>query len=329
MISFRKGIAGFMLIAMALALFGCGGSTGSGADSGVTAAQSGQAGKSPEAQTRKVKDAKGEVEIPARPLRIADVSGSTEELLVLSFQPIATGNTEMGNPKELTPILKQKLKADTIKTGWFQTEVSVEAIASANPDLIFAGPTQDKIYDQLSKIAPTVRVPYGFNAFRKRFAFVAGVLDRTKEMEAWMKAYDEQAKRLREKITAVTKDETFAVIEATAKEIRIYSKTGVADMIFRDMQLPQAPGTPEPDPWGGKVTSLEGLSNLNPDHLILLTASENNVLQESKLWSGLKAVKNGRVYRLTSKQNYNEAFYALGKKALLEQLGNDIVQKAH
>lgn len=158
---------------------------------------------------------------------------------------------------------------------------------------------------------------------------MAGALDKTKEMEAWIKTYDEQAQQLREKITAVTKDETFAVIEAIAKEIRIYSKTGVADMIFRDMQLSQAPGTPEPDPWGGKVTSLEGLSNLNPDHLILIADSDNNVLQESKLWSGLKAVKNGRVYRMTSKQNYNEAFYALSKKALLEHLGNDIVQKAH
>lgn len=327
--AFKRGIAGFTLIAMALALFGCSGSTGNGTNSGVPAAQSGQAGKAPEAQTRKIKDAKGEVEIPGRPLRIVDISGSTEELLVLGYQPIATGNTEMGNPKELTPILKQRLNADTIKTGWFQTEVNVEAIASANPDLILAGSTQDKIYDQLSKIAPTVRVPYGFNAFRERFAFVAGALDKTKEMEVWMKAYDEQAKQLHEKITAITKDETFAVIEATAKEIRIYSKTGVADMIFRDMQLPQAPGTPEPDPWGGKVTSLEGLSNLNPDHLILMADSDNNVLQESKLWSGLKAVKTGRVYRMTSKQNYNEAFYALGKKALLEQLGSDIVQKAH
>lgn len=108
MIAFKRGIASFTLMAMALALFGCSGSTGSGADSGVTAAQSGLAGKALEAQTRKVKDAKGEVEIPARPLRIADISGSAEELLVLGYRPIATGNTEMSNPKELTPISEAK-----------------------------------------------------------------------------------------------------------------------------------------------------------------------------------------------------------------------------
>lgn len=109
--------------------------------------------------------------------------------------------------------------------------------------------------------------------------------------------------RSSDQIAAVTKDETFAVIEATPKEIRIYSSTGVADMIFNDIKLPKAPGRPEPDGWGGKVTSLEGLSSLNPDHLILLFESENNVLEDSKLWEGLKAVQSGNVYRMTSRQS--------------------------
>ncbi|MCY9513160.1 ABC transporter substrate-binding protein [Paenibacillus apiarius] len=141
-----------------------------------------------------------------------------------------------------------------------------------------------------------------------------------------MKEYDDRAQQLHDQIATVTKDETFAVIEATPKEIRIYSSTGVADMIFNDIKLPKAPGRPEPDGWGGKVTSLEGLSSLNPDHLILLFESENNVLEDSKLWEGLKAVQSGNVYRMTSRQNYNEAFTAWDKKAVLEQIASAILQ---
>ncbi|WMT43052.1 hypothetical protein RE628_12710 [Paenibacillus sp. D2_2] len=47
---------------------------------------------------------------------------------------------------------------------------------------------------------------------------------------------------------------------------------------------------PEPDAWGGKVTSLEGLSTLNPDHLILMADSSDNVLEKSSIWNSLKAV---------------------------------------
>jgi len=279
-------------------------------------------------QTRTVKDAKGEVQIPAKPQRIADISGSTEELLVMGFRPVASGNTDMGDATRFTPIIAGRLDQQTINTGWYGTQVSVEAIAAANPDLIIAGPRQEKIYEQLAKIAPTVRVAYDYFEFRERFAFLAGMLDAKQEMEAWLKEYDARARQLHDQITAITGQETFAVIEATAKEIRVYSKSGVADIVFQDMKLPQAPGGPEPDRWGGKVTNLEALLTLNPDHLILMADSSQNVLEQSQLFSGLKAFKSGKVYRMTSKQNFNEAFTALGKRQLLDQLSKDIMQKA-
>ncbi|TGV00017.1 ABC transporter substrate-binding protein, partial [Mesorhizobium sp. M00.F.Ca.ET.186.01.1.1] len=121
------------------------------------------------AETRTVKDAAGEVTIPANPQRIADVSGSTEELLALGIRPVLTANSQYESPMDLTPILQKELGKDVTVAGWFQNEVSVEAIAAANPDLILVGPAQEKICEQLNKIAPTVRVPYGFSAFRERF----------------------------------------------------------------------------------------------------------------------------------------------------------------
>ncbi|MBN3526729.1 ABC transporter substrate-binding protein [Paenibacillus apiarius] len=332
MFQFKKGVVILTLVLLSCALFGCGGSVKQNETTGAASSDAAEkntkqaaAGAEQTLQTRVVKDAKGEVEIPAHPLRIADISGSTEELLILGYQPILTGNT--ANPLDMTPILKEKLKGDLKIAGWFQTPVNIEAVAAAEPDLILAGPTQDTQYEELQKIAPAVAVPYGFNAFRDRFSFVAEVFDKKQVMEAWMKEYDDRAQQLHDQIAAVTKDETFAVIEATPKEIRIYSSTGVVDMIFNDIKLPKAPGRPEPDGWGGKVTSLEGLSSLNPDHLILLFESENNVLEDSKLWEGLKAVKSGNVYRMTSRQNYNEAFTAWDKKAVLEQIASAILQK--
>ncbi|WP_174887609.1 hypothetical protein [Cohnella herbarum] len=98
------------------------------------------------------------------------------------------------------------------------------------------------------------------------------------------------------------------MIEATEKEIRIYFRTGIADMIFNDLKLPIAAGTPD------------------PDHLILLVDSDDNVLEKSGIWSNLKAMKAGNVYRMTSRQNYNEAFFAIGKQSVLEQISGDILK---
>ncbi|MGW9127297.1 hypothetical protein ACWGPW_20130 [Paenibacillus chitinolyticus] len=179
--------------------------------------------------------------------------------------------------------------------------------------MILAGPAQSKIYDQLRTIAPTVRVPYGFNAFRERFSFLAEALA--------------ESRKLKEQITKLTGNETFAVIEATQKEIRVYAETGIADMLYRNLGLPKPPGTPDPDPWGGKVLSLEALPAIDADHIVLLADNEQNALEQSRLWGGLRAVKTGHVYRVTSRQSYNEAFFALGKENLIGQIAGDILEK--
>lgn len=66
---------------------------------------------------------------------------------------------------------------------------------------------------------------------------------------------------------------------------------------------------------------------MNPDHLILMADSDSNVLEGTMLWNNLNAVKNHHVYRITSRQNYNEAFTSMGKNGLLEQIADDMIQK--
>ncbi|MFW5436801.1 hypothetical protein [Paenibacillus apiarius] len=160
MFQFKKGVVILTLVLLSCALFGCGGSVKQNETTGAASSDAAEKNKKQAAagaeqtlQIRVVKDAKGEVEIPAHPLRIADISGSTEELLILGYQPILTGNTDMANPLDMTPILKEKLKGDLKIAGWFQTPVNIEAVAAAEPDLILAGPTQDTLYEELQKIA--------------------------------------------------------------------------------------------------------------------------------------------------------------------------------
>ena len=45
-------------------------------------------------ETRIVETAKGEVEIPANPQRIVDISGNSEELVLLGYTPVGTANVD-------------------------------------------------------------------------------------------------------------------------------------------------------------------------------------------------------------------------------------------
>lgn len=273
-----------------------------------------------EKQTKVVKDKLGEVEIPMKPERIADVSGSTEELLALGFTPVISGNTDMSNPKEFSPTIKDKLGKDVQNAGWYHSEVNIETIAATKPDLILAGKMHEKLYDQLQKIAPTVLVPYYYDSFRDRFDYVATILNKQDEMNKWMDDYDKKAAEVAEKVKQQTKQETFAVIEATPKDIRLYVRSGIADIIYDEMKLPKVAGLPEPDPWGGKVTSVEALDSIDPDHIILMANEGENVLDNNKVWESLKAVKAGHVYEMTSDDNYNYSFTAFGRQQLIERI---------
>ena len=278
------------------------------------------------AETKIVKDKIGKVELPSNPLRIADLSGSTEELLIIGIKPVVSSNTDFEDASKFSPVVRKELGTNTVNAGWYATDINIEAVASAKPDLIIAGARHEKQYEQLQKIAPTVIVPYDFNAFQERFHFIANLFDKQEEMEKWYATYETKAQQWAIDIKEKTKDETFAIIEATAKEIRIYAATGVADMVFNDLQLPKAEGTPEPDPWGGKVTSVEALASFQPDHIILMADNGPTILDDNNVWDSMNAVKNKQIYRITSAKNYNYAFTAMGKMELIDELGKLIVK---
>lgn len=97
---------GIALIMMVM-LYGCGNSGQEAKVENSQPAVNSEPVATNSTETRTLKDAKGDIVIPVNPVRIADVSGSTEELLVLGYKPVITGNTDMANSLEITPILKK------------------------------------------------------------------------------------------------------------------------------------------------------------------------------------------------------------------------------
>ncbi|MEY9093288.1 ABC transporter substrate-binding protein [Paenibacillus sp. RC84] len=276
---------------------------------------------------KEVENAKGgKVKIPIHPKRIADLSGSTEELLLLGIQPIASGNTDFGNRAVLSPTIKNLLSADTVNLGWYAEPISLELVVSAKPDLIILGTLfNENLYEQLSKVAPTVIVPYPYYEWRNRFAFLADLFGEEEKKDKWLSEYDRKVEEWSKKLESVLGNETFAVIETYPKNLVIYSSSGTAELIYTDLALKRTDGIPEPESWGGREINLESLATINPDNLILMENSENT-MNDSKVWNNLKAVQKGNVYKITNIDNYNYSFTAIGRMELLDRLGKQILK---
>ena len=103
---------------------------------------------------RTIKHAMGETVVPAKPQRVVILTNEgTEALLALGIKPVGAVESFYGNP------WFDHFKADMqgVTTVGVEGQPNLEVIASLKPDLIIGNKLrQEKVYEQLKAIAPTV-----------------------------------------------------------------------------------------------------------------------------------------------------------------------------
>ncbi|RAW13010.1 ABC transporter substrate-binding protein [Paenibacillus taichungensis] len=280
-----------------------------------------------QATTKVITNPNGEeVTIPLNPERIVDLSGSTEELLIVGKTPVATTSADYGQQDQITPPLKDKLDANTVVLGWLGSKFSIEAVTASNPDLIILGKDfNTDQYETLSLIAPTIVLPYSYYDWRERLTFLADTFGEETKKDEFLAKYDAKSAEWKQKLESAVKGESFAVIETYPNNLVIYSNKGAAEMLYGEWGLKRTEGIPEPEGWGGKQISIEALISVNPDQLVLMENSENK-MEDSKVWNNMNAVKDGKIYKISSVDNYNYSYTAMGRMELMDRLGNMILE---
>ena len=109
-------------------------------------------------KTITVRDAKGEVAIPAEPKRIVDLSGNSDILSLLGYPVAGTANSDAYDYTQLPTYLQEPLQGAKILGYSMQDTMDIEGILELHPDLIIISGVQEKMYEQLKKIAPTLMV---------------------------------------------------------------------------------------------------------------------------------------------------------------------------
>lgn len=231
--------------------------------------------------------------------------GHIETLIVLGHPPVgaALAHTAMRGFETLEQYAD---KIEIIDVG-DPSKPNLERILEVAPDLIIGTATHTGVYDDLSKIAPTVL--FNSEDWEANLYDYAECLGAEKEAEQYIAGVDALMTDARKKLSEY-KDKTFFIAFDLGKNTfgAIGTKVTRQQVFFDDetgLGLTAPAGSPEEF---GQI-SLESLAEFNPDYIFIIgkLGSEKTGYEptfweagteDSNIWKSLKAVQAGNVYFL-------------------------------
>lgn len=273
-------------------------------------------------KTITITDAKGEVEIPANPQRIVDVSGNSDILSILGYSVIGTANSDAYDYTKFPTYLEDVLKGAEILGYSMQDTMDIESIIALEPDLIIISAVQEKMYEQLSEIAPTVMLQLAQIDWKEDVYTVAEVMNKTEEADKWMEEYEEKAKSVGESIKETYGDDTtYLAFLASGGQIFIFDKAGIGSIFYDDMGLARPEGLPEQDNISLPVVTYEGLAAIDADYIFAVGTEEDMaLLKDSPIYQGMEAVKNGNVVELPASPYFNIGYSSIGRLLFQDEM---------
>ncbi|WFR65111.1 ABC transporter substrate-binding protein [Paenibacillus amylolyticus] len=310
-----KGL-GIMLMVISVVLVACsGGTKQENEPTGTAEIQTeGAATTTEEASdasgTKVVQDQFGEVTIPAKPQNLIVFDSIYAEYLI-----------EMGVIPQmvlLTPEVEAEYRPAYFKEHGVQVieveqyQYNYEQLLALSPDMILtAGEGLEQgVYDELSKIAPTVALDAN-SEMKRAMPKLAAIFDKTEESAKVLAEFDEKAEQAKEKIAAALGDKTVLVLRVEHNRYRFMGpKGGSSSVFFYDtLGLNSPEAIKDSTDWFSQF-SLEFLPEMNPDYIFLEdrtlvgydTKKSMEDLKASQVWANLEAVKNDHVFPLKTSE---------------------------
>lgn len=245
---------------------------------------------------RTVKHAAGTTEIKEKPKRIVVLeNGELDGVLTLGITPVGMTTSKGENP--IPSYLADKLEGVT--TVGTINEVNVEAIAALQPDLILGNQLRaDKLYPQLSQIAPTVfSIRPGF-PWKENFLLIGETLGMEKEAEAKLQQYHEAVSGLGNSVPDGT---TVSLVRFMPGKLRLYGRKSLIGVILQDAGLVR-PAEQDIDELAVEI-SPETIDKADGSIIFYTSygtpaATGETAVIESSSWKALPAVAEGKAHRV-------------------------------
>lgn len=275
-----------------------------------------------ETNTVTVTDVRGEVEIPENPERIVDLSGNSDILSILGYKVIGTANSDAYDYTKFPTYLEDILKGATILGYSMQDTMDVEAIMNLNPDLIIISTVQEKMYDQLNALAPTVMIQLEALDWKEDVKALAKVLNKEETANTWLENYNQKSMEAGAEIKEAFGAETsYLSFLASGGQFYVFDGAGFGSVLYQDMGLSKPKGMPEQSDISLPVVTYEGLTAIESDYIFVLATDEDlKVLEENAIWNSLPAVKEGRIVKLGASPYFIQGYSSIGREVLLDEI---------
>ncbi|CAM3644641.1 MULTISPECIES: ABC transporter substrate-binding protein [Paenibacillus] len=290
-----------MVLITALMISACGAADTGNGNSNTETVQTAASDPSKAVETNSEGDSKvktistvhGDIEVPVHPQRIVaeEYLGS---LIALDVIPVGAPGLTIKNY-----YFKESLEG--IEDIGDYGKPSVEKIVALNPDLIITG-NAEKTYEQLSKIAPTIVIPYGdLKNAHEELTYFGELFGKEEEAKTWLEEYDRRIAAAKAKVdAAIPTDATFSIMEDGEKSTWVYG-----DNFGRGGQaVYQALGRKPPSGVAEEILekqwaelTAEMVSKYAGDYIIM--TSNSRTMEDYKadpIWGSLPAVNKGQMY---------------------------------
>ncbi|MDK8183325.1 ABC transporter substrate-binding protein [Paenibacillus sp. UMB4589-SE434] len=319
----------FLLLALLLAAcnnIGASDHSNEKVGSPTTASESKTKTTSPSPSTREFTDSEGnQVQVPVNPQRIVLNSNRYGDLKI--FDVPIVGLDKRYYDKTIFPEVEQ------LEDIGFP--INLEKTLSLTPDLIMLGDVMnDKEYDNLSKIAPTITYDYTLSIADTVRNF-GKLLGKEQIAESWITSYEQKAKNSWNKLRqdgVIGKSETAtALVFFGNKKWYVMGSAGITSTLYHPLGFKPAPKVQEIIDAGQAYpeVSAELLHEYVGDRLFVLTNVDKNgqaeleTFMKSPIWTSIPAVKNGKMVKVDYKWNYDDATTA---NLLLDELPNMLIK---
>lgn len=297
-----KEITTVLLTVMSLSLLISGCSKTSTTDAGSQSLRSSvEVESSQTGGERTIQTSFGDVKVPETPKRVIATYGMGD-LIALGVKPVATYQTS-GTAYE-------KEVADL--PVWNQFEA--EEIMAFDPDLILV--VNQEQYDEVSKIAPTILIPFTQLSMDERVTYLGEILNKQEEAKKALADFKEKIAKAKETLNqrGIT-SQNFSIFEASSNGgIWVYGdKWGRGgDLLYSQLGL-NAPDIIQKEIIAKdqyRELSMESVQDYAGDYIIF--SGELGSLLDNPVWNSIPAVKAGNVIPINEELFYDIDLYSSG-----------------
>ncbi|MGG4494949.1 ABC transporter substrate-binding protein [Brevibacillus reuszeri] len=330
----KNPLAFLLLFMIAILAAGCGAvSTPASSETSTPAAAAPSNDAS--ADTRTIKHDLGETVIHGTPQKIVVLElGFIDALLDVGIKPIGVADD---NKSSL--ILEDALSQIKGYTSvGMRSQPSLEQIKLLSPDLIIADTSRhSSVYDQLSKIAPTIalnNLEAGYEETIQTALTIGEAVNNKAEMQHVVAKHKAKLQAVQAK---VTKDKQSIVLvgntdtEITVRNTGFFTAELLKTVGYR-YALDDVPSFAGQKEKGNIKMTVEQFLEINPDILVLMSgevdkkdAKGNRPILEDPLWNKLSAVKNNQLFDV-NRYTWSLRRSIKGANQIIEQLEADIVK---